>query len=247
MGRFDGKNFLITGGSSGIGLATAQRIAAEGGKVLVTGTNPERLEAAAKTSNITAIENDASNLESNDALAKAVGDTLGKIDGAFLNAGFGRFHGLEEVSSDEFDAHYAVNVKAPLLQAKALSSLINDGGSILMNTSVANEMGMPGASIYASTKGALRTMTRVLAAELAPRKIRVNAVSPGPIDTNFFSRTGMAEADMEGLAGQILAKVPLGRFGTSEEVASVAAFLMSDDASYVTGAEYVVDGGMTQV
>lgn len=247
MGRFDDKKFLVTGGSSGIGLATAQRIAAEGGKVLVTGTNAERLEAAAKDPNITAIENDASKPESNDALKKATEETLGTIDGAFLNAGFGRMHELSEVSSEEFDAHYAVNVKAPLLQAKELSSILKDGGSILMNTSVANVTGFPGLSIYASTKGALRTMTRVLAAELAPRGIRVNAVSPGPIETNFFARTGMSEEEMQGMAGQILSRVPLGRFGTSEEVAAVAAFLMSDEASFVTGAEYVVDGGMTQV
>ena len=246
MNRFTNKKYLVTGGSSGIGLATARRIADEGGRVLVTGTNPERLKAA-ESENIVTFANDAAEAGSENALAETVSQQLGTIDGAFLNAGFGRFHPIDQLTSDEFDVHFAVNVRAPMLQTKALASLMQDGGSVVLNTSVANVIGMPGGSIYGSTKGALRTLTRVLAAELAPRKIRVNAVSPGPIDTNFFSRTGLPEEEIQGFAEQILSRVPLGRFGTSEEVASVAAFLMSEDASYVTGTEYVVDGGMTQV
>ncbi len=247
MSRFQNQKFLVTGGSSGIGLATAKRLISEGAQVLITGTNADRLATATKEIGAVGLINDAGDPKAAGALAKAVQEKLGKLNGAFLNAGFGRFHGLSELSAEEFDVHYAVNVRGPLLQAQALAGLLEDGGSILLNTSVARELGMPGASIYGSTKGALRTITRVLAKELSERQIRVNAVSPGPVDTNFFARTGMPQDAIESFAAQVLAQVPLGRFAKPSEIAAVATFLLSDDASFVTGAEYTVDGGMVQV
>ena len=247
MSRFNNKNILITGGSSGIGYATAKRLVSEGAKLLITGTNADKLAVAATELGVATLVNDAGAPDSAGALAEAVERELGKLDGAFLNAGFGRFAPIEQATAEEFDAQYHVNVRGPTLQAQALSPLLNEGGSVLFNTSVARDMGMAGAAIYASTKGALRTLTRVLAREFAPRSIRVNAVSPGPIESSFFARTGLPQEAIEGFAEQILAQVPLARFGKAEEVAAVASFLLSDEASFVTGSEYVVDGGMTEL
>lgn len=248
MSRFSGKTFLITGGTSGIGRATAEQLLAEGARVMVTGTNEQRLADVKNTlAGVIAIKNDAADPAATQELAEAVKAEVGKIDGAFLNAGFGRFQPLDSVTAEEFDAQYAVNVRAPLLQTSALAPLLNDGGAVVLNTSVAQNMGMAASAIYSSTKGAVRTLTRTLARELAPRQIRVNAVSPGPIGTDFLGRTGMPEEAINQFAETILSQVPLGRFGTSAEVAAVALFLLSDDASFVTGSEYVVDGGISEL
>ena len=247
MSRFENQSFVITGGSGGIGLATAKRIVAEGGRVLITGTNQSKLDSASDGQSIIGLKNDAGDHSSTQQLTEAAKSHFGQIDGVFLNAGFGIFAPHTDVTAEQYDQQYAVNVRGPILQAGALSPLVKDGGNLLLNTSVAQDLGMEGGVIYNSTKGALRTVVRVLAKELSPRKIRVNAVSPGPIGSDFFERTGIPQEQMEQMAAGIQAMVPLNRFGTVDEVAAVALFLMSDDASFVTGAEYVVDGGMTQV
>ncbi len=249
MGRLSGKRAVITGGTTGIGLATARLFMAEGARVAITGQSAERLEEARRTlgPDVLAIRADAGKVADAEAMVAEVGRAFGGIDVLFLNAGIAAFVPLAQVTEALFDEEFAVNVKGVLFTVQKAESLLQPGASVIVTTSVANRVGMAGTAVYAATKAAARSLVRVLAAELAPRSIRVNAVSPGPIDTPIAGKTGMTPEQQRAMLAGMATKVPLGRHGESDEIARVALFLASDDASFVTGAEIAADGGWGDV
>jgi NAD(P)-dependent dehydrogenase (short-subunit alcohol dehydrogenase family) len=248
MKRFEGKALVVTGGSSGIGLVLAQRVVAEGGKVLVTGTSKEKLAAAAAFHHdLHTIVNDAADPLSAPLLAAEARRLFGVIDGAFFNAGIGGVTPLDKVTPEFFYRLFDLNVAGPLFGAQALVPLMKPGSCILITASAAKDKGLPGAAIYSATKGAVRSMVKGLARELASQSIRVNSVSPGPIQTTFYERAGRPRGQLDAFAKYIASTNPLGRMGNAEEAAAVAAFLLSDEASYVTGSDYAVDGGEAQL
>lgn len=245
MTRFSGKAIVITGGSSGIGLATAQRIVAEGGRVLVTGTSAAKL-AAVRADGIDILENDAADPAAAQALATEAARLFGRIDGAFLNAGIGAGAPLGKITPDLYRKLMDLNVGGVLFGAQALAPLLREGGSMLVTASAAKDKGLAGAAVYSATKGAVRSMVKGLARELAPKGIRVNTISPGPIETPFFERLGRPPEQLKMLEDHIKATNPMGRMGTMDEAAAVATFLLSSEAGFVTGSDYAVDGGEAQ-
>ena len=249
--RFEGKRILITGGTNGIGLATAKRIVAEGGEVAVTGTSQEHLDQAGRELPATSLvlRNDASDPDAARDLAEKV-DTMGGLDGLFLNAGFGARTPVDGTDKEQFEDMVHVNNLGPVLQMTQLAKKLNDGAAVLLTSSVAPYTGMPGGAVYGASKAAMNAYSKSWARELGGRGIRVNSIAPGPIDTGFFATFssksgGMSDEEQEEMAKRVKNITVLGRFGKPEEVAAVAAFLLSDDAAYVTGSEYFVDGGMT--
>jgi NAD(P)-dependent dehydrogenase (short-subunit alcohol dehydrogenase family) len=245
--KLDGKVAVITGGTTGIGFAAAKRFLEEGAKVVITGTNPDTLASAKAELEgpIEVIASDASKDSEVRALFEQVQSQYGRVDVLFLNAGIARFSPWEDHTEDDFDRQFAINVKGPWLAIKHAIPLLSEGSSVIATTSVANQMGMPNGSAYAATKAALQQLVRTAAAELSSRGIRVNAVSPGPIETPIFGKTGMPAEALEGMAASLTDQVALGRFGTAEEVANVALFLASDESSFIQGQELVVDGGLS--
>ena len=245
MGRLEGKRAVITGGTTGIGLATAQLFLQEGARVAITGQNPDRLEEARRTlgRDVLAIKSDAGSLADTEAMVAEVGRAFGGIDVLFLNAGIAKFMPFGQITEAFFDEQFDVNVKGVLFTAQKADPLLQPGASIIVTTSNSNQMGFAGAAVYAATKAATRLMVRVLASELAPRTIRVNAVCPGPIETPIFGKTGIPPEQMQAMAADMTARIPLKRIGQPSEIASIALFLASSDSSFVTGAELVADGG----
>jgi NAD(P)-dependent dehydrogenase (short-subunit alcohol dehydrogenase family) len=248
MGRFEGKTAVITGGTSGIGLATARLLLEGGARVLVTGRSPATAEAAQKELGAQAfvVTSDASSLADLDALARTAAEKLGKIDLLFVNAGIAKFLPLEAVTEAFYDELQSVNTKGAFFTIQKLAPVIRDGGAVVVNTSVVDEKGMATTSVYAASKAALRSLARTLASELLPRGIRVNAVSPGPITTPIYGKLGLPPEMQAGFEEQMKATNPMKRFGHAEEVARAALFL-GFDATYTTGAELPVDGGLTQL
>lgn len=249
MARLEGKIAVVTGGNSGIGLATAKRFADEGAKVAISGRSKKTLDEAVKTigNGVLAVRADVANLADLDKFYAEVAKKFGKIDVLFVNAGVAKFVPFAETSESTYDEQFDINIKGAYFTIQKALPLLNDGASIILNTSVANSKGTVGASAYAATKAALRSLARTTAAELASRGIRVNTVAPGPIITPIFDRTGLPREAMEQFAKEIIEQVPMKRFGQPEEVAGAVAFLASQDASYITGVELNVDGGLGQI
>ncbi|SDO52582.1 SDR family oxidoreductase [Phyllobacterium sp. OV277] len=242
MGRFSGKRILITGGTSGMGLAGARRIVAEGGQVIVTGMSKEHLDETKQAlPGALILRNDAGDPVAADALAEKVRE-LGSLDGLWLNAGYAAVAAIEDIDAAFFDRMMNANVRGPVLQLAKLSSYLNKGSSVVLTSSTATYEGAPIASTYAATKGAMIAMARSWASALGERQIRVNVVVPGPIETNF--RNFMADDFRRKFEADVVGHLALARVGTAEEAAAVALFLLSDDASYVTGSQYAVDGGL---
>jgi len=249
MGRLTGKVAVITGANSGIGLETAKRFVEEGAQVVITGRRKDELDKAAAEigENVVAVQGDVSHLEDLDRLYAEVKAKFGHIDILFANAGLGQVSPLGAVTEEHFDREFDVNVKGLFFSVQKALPLFKDGGSIILNSSVAGHKGIGGFSVYSATKAAVRSFARSWTSDLKDRKIRVNAISPGPIETPIFGKMGLTEEQSAEFANSIISSVPLGRVGQSEEVAAAATFLASDESSYITGIDLSVDGGQGQV
>jgi len=248
MDRFKGKTALITGGTTGLGLATAKLFVKEGARVIVTGRNPATIKAAQAElgHNAIVVPSDATSLPDMDALATKVKETFGKLDVLFVNAGYGHFMPFEAVTEAVYDEMLNLNAKGPYFIVQKLAPLMPEGSSVVFTTSIANVKAVPTLSAYGAAKAALRAMTRSIAAELLPRGIRVNAVTPGPIGaTDILQKVGMPKAAADQVYVQMAQSVPMKRLGQPEEVAKAVAFL-AIDATFTTGAEFPVDGGWSQ-
>jgi NAD(P)-dependent dehydrogenase (short-subunit alcohol dehydrogenase family) len=247
--KLSNKIVLITGGTSGIGLETAKLFREEGATVFIVGQDSSRLQSAAREleDSVTLLRGDVSKSADIESIVEQIRRKFGHIDVLFANAGMGLAAPLEAVTEDQIDTQFDVNFKGVFFTIQKAAPLLAKGGSIVVTTSFLNEVGAPGLSILAATKAAARSLVRSLGAELAPRGIRVNAVSPGPISTPFHGKLGLSEMQLNEAASTIKDQVPLHRFGEAREIAKAALFLASDDSSFMTGSELVVDGGISQL
>ena len=245
-----GKIALVTGGSSGIGLATARRLAREGAIVVITGRRQAELDSAITHigAGATAIRGDIASAADLDRIVQAIGHAHGRLDLLFANAGGGEFSALESITEAQFDKYFNINVKGTLLTVQKALPLMGEGSAIVVTGSIAARQGTPAFGVYAATKAALRSFVRTWAAELKGRDIRVNLIAPGVVVTPAYkSELGMSDEAIEQYLVQVAEKTPLGRAASADEMAKVMSFLASDDASYITGIELAVDGGMTQI
>ena len=249
MKKLEGKVAVITGATSGMGLETAKLYLKEGAKVVLTGRSQDKLNALKDEleGDYLLVKAEASSTSDSEKLIAETVDKFGKIDILFLNAGILRIEPIGTLTEAIYDEVYDINVKGPLFTVNAAVSHLNDNASIIFNTSVVNIKGFGGLSAYASSKAALRSIVRTLAAELGPRGIRVNAIAPGPIETPIYGKHNIPQENVDEMASKFPSLVALGRFGSSIEVANTALFLGSSESSYITGSEIPVDGGLAQV
>jgi NAD(P)-dependent dehydrogenase (short-subunit alcohol dehydrogenase family) len=249
MGKLTSKVAVITGGNSGIGLSTAKAFVDEGAKVVIFGRDQASLDRAVETlgANAIGVRGDVTSDADLETLFATATRRFGKVDALFVNAGVAEFVPAEAVTDAHFDRLFDINVKGAFKTVQKAIPALNDGAAIVLTTSGANEIGMPGGSVYGATKAAVRSFARTFSAELVHRGIRVNAVSPGPVATPIFGRMGMPEEQAQAVEAGLAAQVPLKRVAQPEEIARAVVFLASADSSYVVGAELVVDGGLTQL
>ena len=249
MSRFKDKVIVVSGGNSGIGLETVKGFLAEGAKVVFSGRRQEALDEVSSelSGEFKAVLADQGKTADNKKLIDEAVATYGKIDVLFVNAGVAYFLPADQIDEDHFDSQFNINIKGPAFLVKHAVPHINDGGAIIFNTSIVHLKGFEAASIYSATKGALRAYSRVLTTELAPRKIRVNVVAPGPIATPIYDKLGMPQEAVEEMGQGFAASNPLKRFGNPKEITDAVLFLASDEASYVNGIELAIDGGMSQI
>jgi NAD(P)-dependent dehydrogenase (short-subunit alcohol dehydrogenase family) len=249
MSRFDGKTVLVTGGTSGIGLATALAFKNEGARVIVTGRDAQALEAAAVAlgAGTLAIRNDAGDPASPATLASSLAAADIRLDAVFINAGIAKFAPIAAVGAALWDETFAINVKGPFFLIQALLPLLNKGASIILNGSINARIGMPNSSVYAASKAALISLARTLSGELVAQGVRVNVVSPGPVETPIYGKLGLPADAVKGMAEQIQAQIPIGRFGKSEEIAATVLHLAALESAFIVGTEIIADGGMSEL
>ncbi len=249
MGKLEGKVAVITGGNSGIGLATAKEFKEQGAQVIITGRDQQTLDAAKQEigGNVVAVRSDTSSLTEIDKLFATVKEEFGHVDVLFVNAGIGKFAPVDAVTEEFFDSIMDINFKGAYFTIQKALPLLNDNASVILNTSILANIGMPNTSVYAVSKAALMTLARTLSAELISRGIRVNAVTPGPVATPILGRMGMPPEILEETEKNIQAQVPMKRFGRPEEIAKTVLFLASSDSSFLLGTEIVADGGLSQL
>jgi NAD(P)-dependent dehydrogenase (short-subunit alcohol dehydrogenase family) len=249
MGKLEGKVAVITGGNSGIGLATAKEFREQGARVVITGRDQQTLDEAKRElgDDVLAVRSDMSRLTEIDKLFAAVKEEFGKIDVLFINAGVGKFAPVEAVTEELFDSIMDINFKGAYFTIQKGLPLLNDNASIVLNASINAYIGMPSTSVYAASKAALITLARTLSAELVARGVRINVVSPGPVATPIFGKLGLPSEAIEELSKNVQQRVPMKRFGRPEEIAKTVLFLASSDSSFLLGTEIVADGGMSQL
>ena len=249
MSKFQNKTVLVTGGNSGIGLATAQAFVNQGARVIITGRDQKTLDAAREQlgSQTIALANDAGDVQAGRELAALLKNRGITLDAVFINAGVAKFGPLEAIDEALWDQTFNINVKGAYFAIQALLPVLNQGAAIILNGSINAHIGMPGSSVYAASKAALISFAKTLSAELIGRGIRVNVVSPGPVTTPIYGRLGVPPEQLGEMAAGIQAQIPLKRFGTPEEVASAVTYLASKEAAFIVGTELIVDGGMSQL
>lgn len=249
MKKLEGKVALVTGGNSGIGLATAKRFVAEGAYVFITGRRQTELDTAVNAigKNIRGVQSDVSNLADLDRLFVTIQQEQGHLDVVFANAGVGEIAPLGAITEEHFDKTFNINVKGLLFTVQKALPLLPEGASIILNASITSTVGTPAFSVYSATKAAVRSFARNWTLDLKERQIRVNAISPGVVPTPGYDHLGLSDEQLQAFVDSQASTIPLGRVGTPDEIAKAVVFLASDDSSFVNGIELFVDGGMAQI